>query len=422
MKRLFPISLMGIFLFTVSPVFGAPIEIAFENLKPLMDSRSSRVQAAEIDREAAQQRTGNLGRSFLPKIELHAAQESFKSSVEPWKAEPSFGAEINLNLFNGGRDRLENQIRNLHVERKTVQVQQVAAGELQSLRTLYWETVYSLDKIDQIEAAIKVNVANMAAAVKRIRSGVATESDRVEFEMNAVDLGRELAEAKLKLANQTREFAIHLNFSLSDKLTFPRRLEHSHDFETALKHEARDHEFLYKDYELKSEEGELAAEKQRRSWWPEVDAFAAYNDYSQRIESAGPDTSNDAANEAVIGIRMKMGFGAIFDGTQEAAALAKEASADKKRADLKRRQADAHMENEIGELRLLHDQIHSAEENIARAERYYKLTQSEYGRGVKNSPDVLGASEKLFENRLKRLEIIKDFQIAKSHVLAKIGK
>ncbi|MBN8541247.1 MAG: TolC family protein [Deltaproteobacteria bacterium] len=422
MKRLFPIILTGILNFSVCPAFSAPIEIAFDNLKPLLDSRSSRLKAAEIEREASRERTGSLGRSFLPKIELHAAQESFKSSVESWQAEPSFGAEINLNLFNGGRDGLENQIRELHVERKVVQVQQVVADELQTLRKLYWETVYTLDKIDQIEAAIKVNVANMAAAVKRIRSGVATESDRVEFEMNAVDLDRELAESRLKLANQSREFAILLNFSLSEKLTFPRRLEHNHDFEAALKHEAQDHDFLYKDDELKSQEGELAAEKQRRSWWPEVDAFAAYNDYSHRIESAGPDTSNDATNEAVIGIRMKMGLGAIFDGTREAAALAKEASADKKRADLKRRQAEAHMENELAELRLLHEQIHSAEENILRAERYYKLTQSEYGRGVKNSPDVLGASEKLYENRLKRLEIIKDFQIAKSHVLAKIGK
>jgi outer membrane protein len=422
MNKLFPISWMGILLLAACPAFGAPIEISFENLKLLLDSRSSRLQAAELEREAAKERTGSLARSFLPKAEIHAAQESFKSSVEPWKAQPSFGAEIGFNIYNGGRDQLENKIRDFHVERKSVHVQQVIADELQALRNLYWETVYNLDKIDQIEAAIKVNVANMSAAVKRIRSGVATESDRVEFEMNAVDLDRELAESKLKLANQSREFAILLNFNLRDKLSFPRRLEHSHDFEAALKHEARDHEFLYKDDELKGQEGELAAEKQRRSWWPEVDAFAAYNDYSQRIESAGPDVSNDATNEAVIGIRMKMGFGAIFDGTREAAALAKEASADKKRADLKRRQAEAHMESELGELRLLHDQIHSAEENIARAERYYKLTQSEYSRGVKNSPDVLGASEKLYENRLKRLDIIKDFQIAKSHVLAKIGK
>lgn len=422
MNKLFPISWMGILLLAACPAFGAPIEISFENLKLLLDSRSSRLQAAELEREAAKERTGSLARSFLPKAEIHAAQESFKSSVEPWKAQPSFGAEIGFNIYNGGRDQLESKIRDFHVERKSVLVQQVIADELQALRKLYWETVYNLDKIDQIEAAIKVNVANMSAAVKRIRSGVATESDRVEFEMNAVDLDRELAESKLKLANQSREFAILLNFNLRDKLSFPRRLEHSHDFEAALKHEARDHDFLYKDDELKSQEGELAAEKQRRSWWPEVDAFAAYNDYSQRIESAGPDTSNDATNEAVIGLRMKMGFGAIFDGTREAAALAKEASADKKRADLKRREAEAHLESELGELRLLHDQIHSAEENIARAERYYKLTQSEYSRGVKNSPDVLGASEKLYENRLKRLDIIKDFQIAKSHVLAKIGK
>jgi hypothetical protein len=41
---------------------------------------------------------------------------------------------------------------------------------------------------------------------------------------------------------------------------------------------------------------------------------------------------------------------------------------------------------------------------------------------VKNSPDVLGAADKLFDMQHKRLEIIRDFQVAKGHVLAKIGR
>lgn len=405
---------------------GASIEITFDNLKSLLETRSARLESAQLEMQASKDRTGSLARSFLPKIELHAAQESFRSSSGPaansWKSQPSFGAEINLNLFNGGRDLLENSIRDRAVERKSVQLQQVVSDELQALRKLFWETVYSNEKIEQIQSAIKVNSANLAAATKRIRSGVATDSDRMEFEMKEVDLLRELTETKLSLANQTREFTILLNYNLSDTLIFPKQMEHSHDFEATLKHEARDHEFLFRDDELKSQEGQLAAEKERRSWWPEIDAFAAYNDYTQRIESAGPDASSESANEAVVGLRLKMGFGAIFESSKEASHLSKIAMADKKRADLKRRQTEAHMENELSELRFLHDQVHSAEENIARAERYYKLTQSEYSRGVKNSPDVLGASEKLYENRIKRLQIIRDFQIAKAHVLAKIGK
>lgn len=103
-------------------------------------------------------------------------------------------------------------------------------------------------------------------------------------------------------------------------------------------------------------------------------------------------------------------------------ALNKEAAADFERAEFKRREIEAHMENEVSELRFLHDQVHDAEDNIARAERYYKMTQSEYARGVKNSPDVLGASEKLFESRSKRIELIREFQVAKAHVLAKLGR
>jgi outer membrane protein len=112
----------------------------------------------------------------------------------------------------------------------------------------------------------------------------------------------------------------------------------------------------------------------------------------------------------------------LVGSRREAAALKKEAAADFERAAFRRREIEAHMENEFSELRFLHDQVHDAEANIARAERYYKLTQSEYARGVKNSPDVLGASEKLFDSRLKRIELIREFQVAKAHLLAKLGR
>ncbi|OYZ13487.1 MAG: hypothetical protein B7Y39_17580, partial [Bdellovibrio sp. 28-41-41] len=85
-------------------------------------------------------------------------------------------------------------------------------------------------------------------------------------------------------------------------------------------------------------------------------------------------------------------------------------------------QAHSHIENEVAELKLLHSQVHDAEENIVRAEKYYKLTQSEYARGVKNSPDMLSASEKIFEVKNKRLEILKDFNLKQAHVLAKINR
>jgi outer membrane protein TolC len=124
----------------------------------------------------------------------------------------------------------------------------------------------------------------------------------------------------------------------------------------------------------------------------------------------------------VIGLRVSL---TLFDGLtayRESSALKAESQAAEFDLAFQREDMLAHIHNELSELELLHSQVHDAEVNIKRAFRYYSLTQSEYSRGVKNSPDVLGAAEKLFDMKQKHLAIIRDFQIAKAHVLSKLGR
>ena len=401
---------------------GAPIEINFEKLKELLQSRNARAQSSALDLEAAQEREGSLGRSFLPKVDIYGGQESFVIGDLGRKTQPSYGAEVSLNLFKGGRDEIESEVRTLTAQRRSFQVQRTVAEELLESRRLYWEIVFNQDQVELIRLGIKINDQNLAAAEKRIRSGVATETDRVEFEMKGVILKRDLAQAEMRLGNFKRDFALLMNFRSNEDLRFPTKIDHTHDFDDLLSSGPNDRLFLSKEEELRGKEAELQAISQKRVWWPELEAFAAYNQYNQRIDSAGYDIPSNRRDESVVGLRARMSFGDGFEAMRESAALSKEAQANLKRAEFRRNQVETSLQNEISELRYLHDQVHDADANIARAERYYKLTQSEYGRGVKNSPDVLGASEKLFENRLKRLEIIKAFQMARTQVMSKIGK
>lgn len=53
---------------------GAVLEVKFEDLKSLLEERNSRVRAATLEKEAAASRTGSLGRSFLPKVEVYGVQ------------------------------------------------------------------------------------------------------------------------------------------------------------------------------------------------------------------------------------------------------------------------------------------------------------------------------------------------------------
>lgn len=394
-------------------------KIDSKNLRTLVVEKNLKVQAAEKSKEAAEEREGVLTRSFLPSLEVFAGQEQFKSGRAETKSEPAYGAELRMNLFNGGRDSLENQVRSLNTEKKGYESDRVLSEELEKARNNYWQILFLRDQLEILKISSEANKQNLNSAERRIRSGVATESDRVEFEMKEVELRQDSQKAQMELQSSLRALGILVGIDKLDVGTFVEKLDHEHDYEGSLKHDARDHDFLIKESEIQSEQDRLLATKEKREWWPKLEAFAGYTQYNQRDKDFA-----DAQDrtETVVGLRVSMKLAAGLESQKDANALSKQAEAAASVSAFQKKEIEAHLENEMAELRLLHSQAHEAEENIRRAEKYYRLTQSEYARGVKNSPDVLGASEKLYEARHRRLEIIRDFQLAKSHVLSKIGK
>lgn len=398
--------------------FAQTLPISSEGLKALIQAKNAKIRAQQSEIEAAQARTGHWGRSFLPKAELYGAGETFKSGSQASKTQPTYGAEVHVNLFNGLKDQKEESLRELEVDKRKIHGQKLLAEELQKARSSYWQILFLQEKQDLLKSAIEVNGQNLKAAGRRIKSGVATESDRVEFEMKEVELKREIAENGVALSILKRDLGLMVGLDAA-QIQLAEKLGHDHDFAQFLKHTDKDHDFVYRDQEVQAEQLSLKAQQQKGMWLPKIDVFAGYNQYNER-EKEFADPSD--RTETVVGLRATIDLASGFDSVAEARSSMAEAQSTRVLAEHKKREVENHLEGEMAELKLLHDQVHAAEENIERAQKYYRLTQSEYGRGVKNSPDVLGASEKLFEMRHKRLEIVRDFQLAKAHVLSKIGR
>lgn len=401
------------------PLFADNVSVNYDNLKSLLESRNVKLEAHRLDVEAAKIKEGSLNRSFLPQLELHASQESFRKGTGSQKTQPAYGVEATVNIFNGGKDSIESEMRDLNSQKKSVQLVKTTADELLQARTLFWEILYTQEKIALLESVKKINSQNADSALKRIRSGVATESDKMEFEIKAVNLKQDLELAKLQLKTQMDELRVMLNIDSSATLLLPKEIGHEHDFEANVKHSHEDHDILAKENEIQSDLAQLSSKKLNRTWWPKVDAVAGYNQFNELEEDS---SDAEQRKESYVGLRVSISLSDSFESNKESAAQAKESAAFRKLANYQRQQAHAHVENEVAELKLLHSQVHDAEENIVRAEKYYKLTQSEYARGVKNSPDMLSASEKIFEVKNKRLEILKDFNLKQAHILAKINK
>lgn len=398
---------------------AAPVAVTSANLRELLEGGNQKVSAANLRLEAAGQREGSFVRSFLPEIDAFGAQESFRKGALSRRTQPTYGASATLNLFNGGRDWLEGRSRALETEQRRFGGMRLMAEEVERARNTYWGIRYLQERAALLKGTLEVNQKNLEAARRRIRSGVATDSDRFEFEMKDVDLRRELAETEVKTATQVQLLALQLGVS-PEGITFPEPLTHDHSYETVLAHASSDHEFLFKENELRADRLNLHASSASRSWWPRLDAYAGYYQFNQREEAEFPRAED--RRESVMGLKLSIRLPAGLESVREAGALAKESASARALADFERKEVEVHIAAEKAELKLLHAQVHEAEENIRRAEGYYRITQAEYARGVKNSPDVLGAAQKLFDMRHKRIEIVRDFQVAKAHVLSKIGK
>ncbi len=384
-----------------------------DNIRSMIQERSERIKASGLSLQAAESREGYFFRSFLPKVKLSAMEEKFKMGQGAWLQQPSYGLEARLNLFRSGRDYLEHQIRGLEAERRASLREQTMADEIERATSHFWKVLYYREKLKLLELGLERNSKNLGSALRRISSGVATASDRFEFEINEVNLKRAIIQTKEEEEHELKELAMLLDLP-SESLNVDAQYQHDHEFEH-LKSKFQNAHRIVKSYEIASQQKSLMAKQEQRAFWPELDAFGQWYQRNQREENFA---NRQDRQEAVLGLELKMEFS--LERFIESRALSREAEAAVLEANRQRKELDLNLEVEWVELKLLHDQVHEAEENIERAKKYYQITQQEYSRGAKNSPDVLGASEKLFELELKRLEIIRDFQTSRAHFEAKV--
>ena len=395
------------------------IKVRFEDLPKLVSEKNHRVKAAHLSTEAQKDREGFLGRSFLPKIEAGAAIETFKQGSRAQLTQPTYGIEASVSLYNGSKDALENERRKAVTKERHSTALITQAEELQKARATFWRIIHTGKKIALLKDAIATNETNKKSADRRIRSGVATDSDRLEFEMRSVNLTRDVASAELELRQQRRDLAIFLGEDLQTPVEPEGTLDHQHSWLAELQHSESEHEFQIQNLLQRRNEAEIVSKIHSRRALPHLEAFAGYNKFNERGSDRAPE---DERSESVIGLRLKVPFGEFWEGRRESRAVQTEVSALQNQIDHERKEIESHILTEIDELSFLHSQVHAAEENVKRALRYYKLTQNEYTRGVKNSPDVVGASDRLLENQLMELGLLRDFQISRSHVLSKLGR
>lgn len=392
--------------------------LRFEDLPKRVAERNGNVLSARSSVLAAESLAGFLRRSYAPHVDLMLGGERFQTGDHPYRNEPYGTAEARMNLFSGGRDLYEDKLRGQNAVLARAAMQQVYFEALSEARKVYWEWAAQKQSVALVNEALALNDVDLSAARKRIEAGLATETDRLEFEMNRLQLEQDLTRLNLEGSALQRKLAALTG--AQDPFALHVSSEIPHEHEDALLKAAFD--ASHRDLQSLSAQRNRARFQQSRArrWWlPSVEAYANYSLYtfSEREYLDQEDRDDTSA-----GVRLTVN---VFDGFQsrsEWRASGQEAESYAALAAQTEIELKARFESAKERLIHIHELLHNAEASVAQGKTYLSRTLNEYTRGVKNSPDVLAAASRYVELKRRLVELRKDYQLAKTEILEILGQ
>ncbi len=395
------------------------VELKFEDLPKLLQERNQAVQGVQLSVQASQKRTGHLVRSYLPTLSLEAGGEHFQTGSYSAETAPYAFLETRLNLFRGGKDALEENIRQSQVGLTQAQAQRALTEELTDARKTYWTLIFQRELVQILKEALQENEKNLASAKKRIQRGLATDTDQVDFEINRDVLQEEIS--SLEHENELTQIKLRSFFSWADEklIWTPSLIPHDHDEALLHMQIPQDSHPEVAQFKANSEISLNQGDQAHRWWLPSVDVYAGYYLYTLRDRDYVDMSRRD---DLVAGIRFSL---SLFDGFQSktlASSLSLQAEGLDSQARQKEKVIQAKLKIAKEEIKHHHELTHIAEDRIQKGGKYLSQTLSEYGRGVKNSPDVLGALQRQISFKRRYAEIKRDYQLFKTDLLGLLNR
>lgn len=408
--------LISLFLLSI---FSANAAIDDQVLSQKVTSENLSILGQGKSVESEKVKRGYLGRSFLPSLILEFGQERFQTGRYKTFSNPYGMLEARINLFRGGRDKIETNIRDLNARISEYNRSSAVRDQLNKVRKVQWQIIYNNELIKILETEQDQNSKIRSQADRRARSGVATRTDTLEFNIYS----SELEEGLESLQHENKILKISLlpllGLNSEAELQFQDDLLHEHDDELLSKN------FQPANYpqvaSMKAEYESFQLQKRSNNlWWtPSLDVYGGYYLYTLRDRDY---LAIDARDDRVIGARVTF---QLFDGLKsynQASASHYQAESKRLQGQYLEKQTEAQYLMLKEDLLHTHEVMHYIEDRIKKSKDYLRLTLNEYDRGVKNSLDALVAMQRYFRYEKQYLEKKKEYQVIKADILSLRGE
>lgn len=377
-------------MLTISTLAVAESSLLESNLE--LSTFNSKIENLKLDKK--------INRSaFLPELSLNGGlgSEKLRDDSYETKKGPFIFLESKLNLYRGGRDSIAQ-------EKTQTQIAIAKIEKEIKKRNLNIESFNLISQIELktkenklIEEEIKDNATHHMMARKKVDAGLTTSVDLLDFELKRESLSIELDKNLLTIDILKKElvnlFGGSFSYSELEKTISGEKTNASTPIESSNQDTPN---LILAQKQIDLNNSELSSLK--REYLPSIELEAKWGQITPQEKFL--DTKKEHA--VLLNINIP-----LFSGLSTASKIQQSVNESTlKKRELKQTEIETNTQREleIKKIELSKRILASLQRTQTQSIRYKTLTIGEYKRGVKNSPDVISASDNLLEIERKMLE------------------
>lgn len=400
---------MFLIFFTTTNAFAL---IGIEELTENLYKKNQEVLSLEKNVESKEALNQSSKSGYYPTLNAVAGFGQNKTEDLSATQKGYFGyAEGKLNLFRGFKDQSVSNQKEIDLKISQLELELKKRG----LKVELTEVVSEMILLHQFQLILaeeyKTTQTQKQMAAKKVAAGLTGPVDNLEFDLreNEIQIEQKQIEQQHLEAHQKfiklfgeeilDDLIAKTNFSSFEKLNqnpSQFNVENSLDFKKALLNEQRAE---FEKNEIKSD------------YMPTLDFTYSFGRLSPSEDT--PIRFNESKYAVQLTIPLFSGFETY---NKSKSAFLNVSSAEKIKFQERNSIASEFniLKTKINELSSLYS---INEKKIISSQKYFDLTLAEYKRGVKNSPDLVSATERLFSSKKKKYEILKELEISNIKII-----
>ncbi len=348
---------------------------------------------------------------FYPQVSLEGGPQISQIAGERKSGVALYG-KVDWNIYRGGQDIVKSKLAKEQLDLSKRQKDFFEREVKTKVAQLYYELQFASESSTLIEEAIQLNERQKKIAVKKNQAGFTAGSDLLEFELREATLKSDLLFANQEITEASRQLNVLLSRpNESDILTVKGHLERKvlradrPKLRGAMLQNNFDLISVASEYKVAS----LTKQKIESGFKPQINVEGLYGRIGNEEEIY--QGKNNLALLLKVSVPLFSGFEAFYSAKAAQARMESTSS----KGEQRRIELLGELDATYSRIETLGKRLDLEEANLARSMKYFESTFNEYKLGQKNSPDMVGASERVVDARLRNLEYRRDclIEIAK---------